>query len=56
MGVVRKEKGPCLWENKKPGHIITCGYDIEYGAGIFEEGIKRYAELSMLRYSGKIAM
>ena len=48
--------GPCLWEGKKIGIITTCGYDIDHGAGVFEEGVKRYSEHSKLKFIGKIAM
>lgn len=51
-----KTKGPCLWENKKIGIITTCGYGLNDGAGVFEEGIKRYAKHSNLNYIGMIGM
>lgn len=49
-------EGPCLWEGKKSGIITTCGYDINHGVGVFEEGVKRYSQHSKLEYIGKIAM
>ena len=49
-------EGPCLWEGKPCAVITTCGYEIEYGSGVFEEGIKRYAEHSRLKYIGKLAV
>jgi len=47
--------GPSLLEGKKCGIIATCGYDIEYGVGPFEDGIKRFCEHFHLEYIGKIA-
>lgn len=51
-----KSVGPCLWEGKRSAIITTCGYDIEHGAGVFEEGVKRYSQHSNLNYVGKIAL
>lgn len=50
------EEGPCLWEGKRLGLITTCGYDIEGGAGVYEEGLRRYAKHSRLEYIGKLAI
>lgn len=47
-------EGPCLWENKKVGLITTSGYEREDGAGVFEEGVKRYATHSKLQYVGML--
>jgi len=49
-------KGPCLWENKKCAIIATCGYKIETGADLFEQGIIRYAKHSRLNYLGMLAV
>ena len=49
-------EGPCLWEGKLLGLITTCGYDIEGGAGVYEEGLKRYSKHSRLNYIGKLAI
>lgn len=49
-------EGPCLWEGKPLALVTTCGYDIEHGAGILEEGIRRYATHSRLVYLGKLAV
>lgn len=49
-------EGPCLWEGKPLGLITTCGYDIEGGAGVYEEGLRRYSKHSRLTYMGKIAI
>lgn len=51
-----KIEGPCLWEGKLSGLITTCGYDIEAGAGVYEEGLKRYSKHSRLNYIGKLAI
>lgn len=51
-----KTEGPCLWEGKLLGLITTCGYDIEEGAGIYEEGLKLYSKHSRLEYIGKLAI
>jgi multimeric flavodoxin WrbA len=48
-------EGPCLWENKTLALITTCGYEIEDGAGVLEEGLRRYAKHSQLKYLGKLA-
>ncbi|MBU5427612.1 flavodoxin family protein [Tissierella pigra] len=47
----RSAKGS-LWEGKKLAIITTHGYDVEYGAGPFETGIKRLCEHSNLNYIG----
>jgi len=49
-------EGPCLWEGKHIALVTTCGYDIEHGAGVLEEGLRRYSEHSRLRYLGKLAV
>lgn len=51
-----KSEGPSLWEGKLLGLITTCGYDVEEGAGVFEEGLKRYSKHSRLEYIGKLAI
>lgn len=51
-----KTPGPCLWEGKSCAIVTTCGYGIEYGAGVFEEGIKRFARHSRLLYLGMLAV
>lgn len=50
-----KTEGPCLWEGKRCAIVTSCGYEIEHGAGVFEEGIKRYAKHSRLVYLGMLA-
>ena len=50
-----EEKGPCLWEGKALALITTCGYPIEKGAALWEEGVRRYANHSRLRYLGMLA-
>lgn len=41
-----------LWKGKKVAIIATHGYDVEYGAGPFQTGIKRLCEHSNLEYMG----
>lgn len=48
--------GPCLWAGKGIGILTTCGYDLDFGAGVFKEGIKRYAKHSNLIYKGLFGM
>lgn len=43
-------KGPSLWKGKKIAIISTCGYPVEKGFDLFEEGIKRYAKHAKLIY------
>jgi multimeric flavodoxin WrbA len=49
-------EGPCLWEGKCLALVTTCGYDLEHGAGVLEEGLRRYAVHSRLTYLGKLAV
>ncbi|MDD4335600.1 MAG: flavodoxin family protein, partial [Desulfotomaculaceae bacterium] len=44
----RTGRKACLWENKKCAILATCGYPIEKGADLFEQGIKRYCKHSKL--------
>ena len=41
-----------LWEGKNIALIVTQGYDTEYGAGPFRDGIMRLCEHSNLVYRG----
>ncbi|MBR0597474.1 flavodoxin family protein [Sinanaerobacter chloroacetimidivorans] len=50
------EKKECLWENKKCAIISTCGYRVEKGADLFEQGIIRYCKHSNLNYIGMLAI
>ncbi len=47
--------GPSLWKGKMVGIITTCGYPIEVGTGLWEEGVKRYCKHSQLEYVGMTA-
>ena len=47
-----EEMGPSIWKGKKMALITTCGYPVEKGADLFEEGMKRYAKHSRLQYVG----
>lgn len=49
-----EERGPSLWKEKKIAIISTCGYPVEKGFDLFEEGIKRYAKHSQLIYLGSL--
>ncbi len=48
-------RGPALWSGTKLALLVTCGYRPENGAGLFEEGMKRYAKHSGLTYLGMLA-
>lgn len=50
------EKKECLWENKKCAIISTCGYPVEKGADLFEQGVIRYCKHSGLDYLGMLAV
>jgi hypothetical protein len=43
-------------ENKKCAIIATCGYEIESGADLFEEAIKRLSIHSNLHYIGMLGL
>ena len=47
-----EEMGPSIWKGKKMALISTCGYPVEKGADLWEEGMKRYAKHSRLQYVG----
>ena len=47
-----EEMGPSIWKGKKMALISTCGYPVEKGADLFEEGMKRYAKHSKLQFMG----
>lgn len=49
------EKGPSLWAGKAVALLTTCGYPLEQGADLFEEGLRRYCKHSALRYLGSHA-
>lgn len=44
-----------LWKGKKCAILSTCGYQIEKGADLFEQGIIRYCRHSNLEYMGMLA-
>ena len=46
--------GPSIWKGKKMALISTCGYPVEKGADLWEEGMKRYAKHSRLQYVGMV--
>ena len=47
--------GPALMAGKKLALITTCGYPIEKGADLLEEGMKRTAKHCKLSYAGMFA-
>jgi alpha-L-fucosidase len=49
-----EEMGPSIWKGKKMALISTCGYPVEKGADLWEEGVKRYAKHSRLQYVGMV--
>lgn len=48
-------KGPALWQGKSAALISTCGYPIEKGADLLNEGIRRYCKHSKLNFLGMLA-
>lgn len=46
------EKGPSLWAGKAVALLTTCGYRLEKGCDLFEEGVRRYCKHSQLWYLG----
>lgn len=47
-----EKKGPSLWAGKQMALLITCGYEPEKGADLFEAAMKRYSKHSALQYAG----
>lgn len=47
--------GPSLWKGKSAALITTCGYPIEKGADLLNEGLRRYCKHSKLNYLGMLA-
>ena len=47
-----REKGPKLLEGKRVVTVATCGYSPEQGAGLWEEGVKRWCRHGKLEYLG----
>ena len=50
------QRGTTLWEGKECAIIATCGYKVEKGADIFQQGIKRLCRHSYLNYIGMLAI
>lgn len=46
------EKGPSLWEGKAVAAITTCGYRVEKGADVWQEGLRRTCKHARLRWLG----
>ena len=56
MNKIYGEKvGPLLWKGRKAAIITSCGYPIDKGADLWEEGMKRYCKHSGLKYIGMMA-
>lgn len=47
-----REKGPKLLAGKRAAALVTCGYPPEKGAGLWEEGVKRWCRHGGLEYMG----
>ncbi len=47
--------GPSLWQGKGVALVTTCGYPVEKGCDLLEEGIRRYCKHSQLRYLGSLS-
>lgn len=47
-----REKGPRLLEGKRLVSIATCGYPVDRGADLWEEGLKRFCHHGKLEYMG----
>ena len=47
-----KQKGPALLGCQRVALIATCGYPPEQGAGLWEEGVKRWCRHGRLEYLG----
>lgn len=50
-----EKQGPSLWEGKAVALLETCGYRVEKGCDLFEEGMRRYCKHSGLKYLGSHA-
>lgn len=48
-------RGPSLWAGKALALLLTCGYRLEKGCDLFEEGMRRYCKHSGLRDLGSHA-
>lgn len=47
-----EKKGPSLMEGKAVCALTTCGYRVEKGADLFDEGLRRWCKHAQLRYLG----
>jgi len=47
-----REKGPKLLAGKRVVSVVTCGYPVEKGADLWEEGLKRFCRHGNLEYMG----
>ena len=49
------KKGPSLWEGKALCALATCGYRVDKGTDLFDEGLARWCKHAQLRYLGLFA-
>ena len=47
-----ENRGPSLWEGKAVAAITTCGYQVEKGADVWQEGLRRSCKHARLRWLG----
>jgi len=50
------ERNNSLLDGKKIAIASTCGYEVEKGADLFEEAVKRFAEHARVDYIGMLAV
>ena len=47
-----ENRGPSLWEGKAVAAITTCGYQVEKGVDVWQEGLRRSCKHARLRWLG----
>lgn len=47
-----EERGPSLWEGKAVAAITTCGYQVEKGVDVWQEGLHRTCKHARLHWLG----
>ena len=47
-----ENRGPSLWEGKAVAAITTCGYQVEKGVDVWQEGLRRTCKHARLRWLG----
>ena len=48
-----ENRGPSLWEGKAVAAITTCGYQVEKGVDVWQEGLRRTCKHARLRWLGQ---